>query len=204
MPEPPKTRSNSPESVSPGGSTGGSESTSYKTPPGGLPGKGLTVTLLLVLAISGAMFYWVTTAYSDYNAARRETDRTWRAMAVELDVRYRHFDNQFEQAFANKTIDAEVAGDWRRNRDAFARTAQSTRQIEEAQKLEDTIEVLSHNVVVPAVGTAHLHQLADLYEQAAGQQRTLGRSAGSRLLKSMLNLPEPEPFRLAQSQVPAD
>ncbi len=64
---------------------------SYAAPSGALSGKRLTITLMIVLLSTGGLFYWVTMAYSSYNAARRQTDREWRELATLLEARYELF-----------------------------------------------------------------------------------------------------------------
>ena len=166
--------------------------------PGGISGKRMTIVVLLTLLVTGVLFYWVTMAYTEYNAARRETDRTWRELAPELDRRYQAIDDRLARADETLQITPEFAQQWRETRDAFSRTSQALRQIQAAERLEALIATLPLELRDVQPPASRLAQLTSKYSVAAAKQRAVGATSGSRLLKLMLSLPEPTEFRLAE------
>jgi hypothetical protein len=143
------------------------------------------------------LFYWVTTAYGTYNAARRQTDRSWRTLAMALDQRYEHYEAAIERAAAEEAIDRAAAERWQAARDSFSRTTLTAHQVEAAQTLEATIATLPRPYRLPEDDSPQLRELYNDYVAAVQNQHKVAQHAGSRLLKLMLNLPEPPEFSLA-------
>ena len=166
--------------------------------PAAVSGKRMTVVVLLTLLITGGLFYWVTLAYSAYNAARRETDRTWRELAPELSLRYRDLDRSIAEANDAREIDPQSLYKWAAARDAFSGTSQSLGQIEAAQTLEQLVASMPARVRGSQRPSPELERLAANYSSAATNQRAVGHRAGSRLLKTMLNLPDPPEFQITE------
>lgn len=169
---------------------------SNHAPSRSLSGKRLTIVLMIILLGTGGLFYWVTTAYTTYNAARRQTDRDWRALATLLENRYREFDQRITAAVEQQKIEAQLGEQWRAARDAFTGTGISDRQIESATKVEAVIDSLPDSIAAGQSESAELKQAVEKYELSAQQQRQIGQTAGSKLLKIMLNLPDPKDIEL--------
>ncbi|MGN6547894.1 MAG: hypothetical protein ACTHK7_22865 [Aureliella sp.] len=166
--------------------------------PATISGRRMTVVVLITLLATGLLFYWVTTSYGTYNAARRQTDRTWRALAAVLDERYQQYDARLAQALAEKQIDAATEQRWKETRDSFSRTTLAGHQVEAAQTLEAAIAQLPPALRLPEDDSPELHKLTGDYAAAVATQRQVGQTAGSRMLKLMLSLPEPPEFKLAE------
>lgn len=158
-------------------------------------GKRLTIVLMIVLLSTGGLFYWVTTSYSAYNAARRQTDRDWRELATLLETRYRILDQRIGPA-DQPTVEAKLSQEWRAARDAFTGTGISSLQVESAEKVESVIERLPDSVAASETVSDELKSALGKYEKSARHQREMGSTAGSRLLKIMLNLPDPKDIQL--------
>lgn len=169
---------------------------SSNAPSRSLSGKRLTIVLMIILLSTGGLFYWVTTAYTTYNAARRQTDRDWRALATLLENRYREFDQRISAAVEQQKVDAQLGDQWRVARDAFTGTGISDRQIESATKVEAVIDSLPDSIANGQSESDELKQAAEKYELSAQHQRQIGQTAGSKLLKIMLNLPDPKDIKL--------
>lgn len=165
--------------------------------PAQFSGRRLTIVVLLLLLLTGGLFYWVTIAYSQYNAARRETDRAWRELAPQLDSRYAAIDRAIGEMKTAEGLDAPEAAEWSAARNAFAGTSKSLRQVDAAARLEQVLAALPAKVRQEAPASAELETLVSAYSEAAARQRAIGQTAGSLMLKTMLNLPEPAEFRLA-------
>ncbi len=160
---------------------------------GSFSGKRLTIVLMIVLLATGGLFYWVTTSYSTYNAARRQTDRDWRELATLLEVRYRTINERVATV-----ADESIARQWRTARDQFTATGISQLQIQSAREAEAVIGELPQTVTTEDTVSEELKLAVDKYEQSADHQRAVGRTLGSRLLKVMLNLPDPIDIELMQ------
>ena len=169
--------------------------------PATMSGKRITVVVLITLLLTGFLFYWVATSYASYNAARRQTDRSWRELAVLLGERYRQYDAQVDQALAEKELDAEQAERWRSARDSFSRTTLISHQAEAAQTLEAVIAQLPASFRLPEQDSPRVRELSSLYSSAAERQMEVGGSSGSQMLKLMLHLPDPPHFSLAGNPV---
>jgi hypothetical protein len=171
--------------------------TSATPAPAAISGKALTLVMLVILLVTGALFYWFTMAYADYNAARRKTDRAWRELVPGLDVRYRAYDLNIAQRIDNREIEAQTAQEWLAARDRFSGTVLTAHQIPAAQSLEDLIAALPPSPVANQPDPLPLLKLSNEYTQAAVNQQVVGQSLGSKLLKLFLNLPEPHEFDIA-------
>lgn len=158
-----------------------------------LSGKRMTIVLMLILLSTGGLFYWVTTAYSVYNAARRQTDRDWRELATLLETRYRELDQRITEANPS-VVDPQLRDDWKAARDQFQGTGISRLQIDSAEKVEAIVARLPESLATTP--SAELAGARAKYDQSAQQQRAIGQTAGSKLLKVMLNLPDPKDFAL--------
>ena len=159
-------------------------------------GKRLTIVLLIVLLSTGGLFYWVTTSYSTYNAARRQTDRDWRELATLLESRYAAIDQRIAQAAAQQNIDDKLLAEWRAARDTFKGTGISGLQIASAEKVESVIDQLPKSIDASDTLSPELSSSLEKYESSAKKQREIGGTTGSRLLKIMLNLPDPKDISL--------
>ena len=153
-------------------------------------GKRLTIVLMIVLLGTGGLFYWVTTAYTTYNAARRQTDRDWRELATLLEARYRTIDERIASV-EQPNLDKQLVDDWRSARDSFTGTGISGLQIQSAEKIESVIERLPDSIPAKDTLGEDLKNAVAKYEVSANHQRAVGQTLGSRLLKVMLNLPDP-------------
>ena len=191
-----------------------------------ISGQRMTIVVLLVLGLSGALFYWVTTAYSGYNAARRHTDRIWRDLASQLEPRYRRWDKQIAQAVDAHQLDMRIGERWHSARERFSATTLAYPQIEAAQALEQILVSLPTEARPKAADTSQssapqpaaqpastsptnsqqsnsLQVGADQsldyqpFLTAVAAQRAVGQTLGSRMLKLMLNLPDPPTFQPA-------
>ena len=154
-------------------------------------GKRLTIVLMIVLLSTGGLFYWVTTAYTTYNAARRQTDRDWRELATLLETRYRKLDERLASV-GEPNLDKQLIEDWRAARDTFTGTGISGLQIQSAEKVEAVIERLPDAISAKDTLGDELNSALVKYEESAKHQRAVGQTLGSRLLKVMLNLPDPK------------
>lgn len=164
----------------------------------GVSGKRLTVVTLIALLVTGALFYWVATSYATYNAARRQTDAAWRALAIDLDARYRAFDSGVARGVESGSIDAPAGTSWRNTLDAFSGTSLSVHQIQAARDLEAIIQSLPGELKPSIEQSNELKSHATQYASAAAHQRAVGQSAGSLLIKRMLVLPDPLDFQIAE------
>lgn len=168
---------------------------SSNAPNRSLSGKRLTIVLMIVLLSTGGLFYWVTTSYSVYNAARRQTDRNWRELATLLESRYRTVDVRLSAA-EQPAIDTALVEQWRSARDQFTGTGISGLQMDSAVKVEAVLSQLPETVVAATEPSEELKSAIAKYDQSAIAQRAIGKTAGSRLLKVMLNLPDPKDFEV--------
>lgn len=166
--------------------------------PATISGRRMTVLVLATLLVTGLLFYWVTTAYGTYNAARRQTDRTWRTLATALDKRYEQYEAAIKRAAAEEKIDRAAADRWQAARDRFKRTTLAAHQVEAARTLEASIAALPRSERLPDDDAPQLREPYTDYVAAVQNQRQVARHAGSRLLKLMLSLPEPLEFSLAE------
>ncbi len=181
------------------------ESTSVPRLPRAIPGKPLTLVVLAVLGTCGFFFYAVVNSYAAYNAARRQTDSSWRELAGKLDIRYRQLDRLIAKGVDGGTIDMRLGEKWRSVRDAFSGTSLSNQQTAAACELESLLAQMPQQVIASdaetdsgAKPTSELIEAVEKYQAAAANQREIGQTAGSRLLKSMLILVEPPKFELAE------
>ncbi len=166
-------------------------------PSGAYSGKRLTVVLLLVLLSTGGLFYWVTTAYGSYNATRRQTDRDWRELASALELRYQAFDKRVATGVSDQTVDPKLAEQWRAARDAFVGTGIVSLQVDAARQVEQLIDQLPGPLQQEPVSDDLSSALAQ-YQQSSVHQREVGSSLGSKVLKLLLNLPDPHEFSLTK------
>lgn len=161
-------------------------------------GKVLTVVMILILLATGGLFYGFTTAYANYNAARRQTERCWRELATILDLRYRRWDVVIDRSVEAGKVAPQTVERWRAGRDRFSGTALPAQQVPAAQSLEELIGLLpselSSELPADAKGNGELKKLTDEYSQAFANQKRVGQSLGSRMLKLLLNLPDPSEF----------
>ncbi|MCC6511639.1 MAG: hypothetical protein IT423_21245 [Pirellulaceae bacterium] len=165
-------------------------------PPASLSGRRVTLVLLAILLGTGGLFYWVTVAYGAYNAARRQTDSTWHTLATELDLRYRSIDKRVAQGVDATEIDMRLGEKWRVARDKFSGTSLNSLQITAACELEELIDQLPKPAMAQPASDPLQRALED-FNQAANAQRNVGQTAGSKLLKLLLNLPDPPKFELS-------
>ena len=166
--------------------------------PPSISGKRLTITVLIALLITGGLFFWVATAYGTYNAARRQTDRAWRELAPELRMRYRALDASIAEAVGDERLEPDIAAKWTAAHDTFSGTSQSRFQLVAAQKLEQLVAGLPSELRTQHPISLRAAELARAHAEAAAHQRAVGQTWGSRLLKSMLYLPEPEDLVLVE------
>ena len=164
-----------------------------------ISGKLLTVGLLVVLLTTGGLFYWFTTSYANYNAARRQTERAWRTLVVELDLRYRQWDIAVARGVDANAIDMRLGERWRTARDRFMGTALPAIQIPAAQAIEQLIDEIPDQITSDGPpDRSKAVELSEDYAQSASQQYDTGKSTGSRMLKLILNLPDPPTFELSK------
>ncbi len=154
-----------------------------------ISGKRLTVVVVATLLTTGFFFYWLTTAYAAHNAARRETERRWRELATVLAERYRALDGVIAKGVDSREVDMRLGERWRSLRDRFSGTGLSVQQAAAAEELETLMSQLPASLADEPTET--LREASHRYTAAVEHQKQLGRTAGSRMLKLMLNLPDP-------------
>lgn len=165
-------------------------------PPKVISGKLLTTAMLVILLATGGLFYAFTTAYANYNAARRQTERCWRELADELNQRYQRLDLEIARSVDAGQVEINMREQWRSTRDRFSGTSLSSHQIAAAQALEALVGQLQLKIQLNEQEANTYKKLAEEYSLASSKQTRVGQSLGSRMLKLLLNLPDPPEFVL--------
>ncbi len=96
-------------------------------------------------------------------------------------------------------MDAALQEEWRSVRDAYTGTGIRGLQIDSAIQAESIIGRLPVAISASQPPSEELVKAITKYDQSAERQRAIGQTAGSRLLKIMLNLPDPKSFALKSS-----
>ena len=159
--------------------------------PPGISGKRITGWVVLGLLLSGVAIGYLLWTYDRIERQRDHVVEQWRAVADELNTRYRQVERAVAEAVETRALPMETGERFQLELDAFRTTAVPSDQARAAAELEELLagEAAQRVVGSSAAVPSDLRQSLDVYHAERERQRNLMRGLGGRLLGIFIKLP---------------